>query len=75
MLDILEGNGYDRNKWFNESDKNIKFEIGENIIIGEIANINNENKVIVYDLNNIDIIKNYYHGEIVLNKKDTLYKI
>jgi len=75
MLDILEEKGYNRDVWFNESDEAIEQEINSNIIIGEIATINNIKYAMIYDTCNTDIVKSYYNMDILLNKHDDLYII
>ena len=76
MLDILEEKGYNRDKWFHEGDKTIEKEINSNIVMGEIATINNVKYAMIYDTCNFGIVKKHYDNmDILLNKHDDLYKI
>jgi len=76
MLDILEERGYNRDKCFHEGDKTMEQEINSNIVMGEIAIIDNNKYVMIYDICNTDVAKKHYNNmDILLNKYDDLYII
>ena len=75
MLDILENKGYDRDEWFEVSDKEIKLEIGKNLIIGELALINNIAYILVYNIEDVEEVKKLYHHKILLHEQGNLYSL
>ena len=75
MLDILEEKGYSRDEYFHKSDEAMEKEINSNIVMGEIATINNIRYAMIYDTSHTDLVKKYYDMDILLCEYSKLYII